>query len=166
MTGGSRGGEITARYPPGRYGSPSLAEIAAAQDGKRCVVLKLDQLLARFVPVYAYEFADRSAPSYFSQRSYPMSAYHTAELQYLFPLFHGGRGTAHALDASQELLSRQMIGWWSAFARGGAPGTQDSPWPAFRAESRAVRVIGAADAARQDDIESSYANACDFWDSL
>ena len=166
MTGGSRAAQITARYPISRYGSPSLAEIAAAQDGKRCVVLKLDQLLARFVPVFAYEFADRSAPSYFSQRSYPMNAYHTAELQYLFPLFRGARGTAHALNPSQELLARQMIRWWSAFARGGAPGAPGPPWLAFRAEGRAVWVIGAADAARQDDIESSYANACDFWDSL
>jgi para-nitrobenzyl esterase len=166
VTGGSRAGEITARYPVSRYGSPSLAAIAAAQDGKRCVVLKLDRLLARFVPVYAYEFADRTAPSYFPERSYPMNAYHTAELQYLFPLFHGGRGTIHALNAAQEMLARQMVGWWSAFARTGVPETQDSPWPAFRAATSAVLVIGAPGISRQDDIEASYANACEFWDSL
>ena len=166
VTGGAKAGEITARYPASRYGSPSLAEIAAAQDEKRCVVLKLDRSLARFVPVYAYEFADRSAPSYFPERSYPMNAYHTAELQYLFPLFHGGKGTAHALNTTQEKLARQMIGWWSAFARNGAPETQDAPWPAFRADTRSVRVIGAPDISRQDDIEAAYANACEFWDWL
>jgi para-nitrobenzyl esterase len=166
VTGGSRAGEISARYPISRYGSPSLAEIAAAQDEKRCVVLKLDKLLSRFVPVYAYEFADRSAPSYFPERSYPMSAYHTAELQYLFPLFHGGKGTAHALDAAQEMLARQMVGWWSSFARTGAPETQDAPWPAFRTDTGTVRVIGAPDTSRQDEIRASYADACEFWDSL
>jgi para-nitrobenzyl esterase len=166
VAGGARAGEITARYPIRRYGSPSLAEIAAAQDGKRCVVLKLDRVLSRFVPVYAYEFADRSAPSYFPERSYPMNAYHTAELQYLFPLFHGGKGTAHALNAAQEMLARQMVQRWSAFARTGAPVSQGSAWPAFRAETSAVLVIGAPDISRQDDIEASYASACEFWDSL
>jgi para-nitrobenzyl esterase len=155
--GGPRAGEIMARYPINRYGSPSLAEIAAAEDGKRCVVLTLDRSLSRFVPVYAYEFADRSAPSYFPERSYPMNAYHTAELQYLFPLFRGARGTAHALNASQESLARKMIGWWSAFARSGAPGTQDAPWPAFRDGANSVQIIGG---------EASNANSCGFWDSL
>jgi para-nitrobenzyl esterase len=159
QAGGSRAGEIMARYPVNRYGSPSLAEIAAAQDAKRCIVLTLDRSLSRFVPVYAYEFADRSAPSYFAERSYPMNAYHTAELQYLFPLFRGARGTAHALNASQESLAVKMIGWWSAFARTGAPGTQDAPWPAFRDDANNVLVIGGAD-------EASHATACGLWDSL
>jgi para-nitrobenzyl esterase len=166
VTGGSRAEEILARYPVSRYGSPSLAEIAAAQDGKRCVVLRLDRSLSQFVPVYAYEFADRSAPAYFPERSYPMNAYHTAELQYLFPLFHGARGTTHALNVSQELLAQQMVGWWSEFARTGAPGTQGASWPAFRAESNSVQVVGGQSIEMQQDIESSYANACKFWASL
>ena len=164
-TGGSRATQIVTRYPANHYGSPSLAEIAAAQDAKRCVVLRLDRSLARFVPVYAYEFADRSAPSYFTERSYPMGAYHTAELQYLFPLFHGARGTIHALNPSQDALARQMIGWWSEFARAGAPGTRGTPWRAFQPDSNTVQVIG-ADIAAHHDIESAYANACGFWDSL
>jgi para-nitrobenzyl esterase len=163
--GGSRAPQIVTRYPVNHYGSPSLAEIAAAQDAKRCAVLRLDRSLARFVPVYAYEFADRSAPSYFTERSYTMGAYHTAELQYLFPLFHGARGTIHALNASQDALARQMIGWWSEFARAGAPGTGGAPWPAFQPDSNTVQVIG-ADIAAHHDIESAYANACGFWDSL
>jgi para-nitrobenzyl esterase len=164
-TGGPRAAQIGARYPITQYGSPSLAEIAAAQDAKRCIVLRLDRSLARLVPVYAYEFADRSAPSYFAQRSYPMKAYHTAELQYLFPLFHGARGTIHALNAAQESLARRMIGWWSRFARGRAPGTPGAPWPAFHPDSNSVQVIG-SDIVTQHEIESSYANACSFWDTL
>jgi para-nitrobenzyl esterase len=154
---GSRAGEIMARYPVSRYGSPSVAEVAAAEDGKRCVVLTFDRSLSRFVPVYAYEFADRSAPSYFPERSYPMNAYHTAELQYLFPLFHGARGTAHALNAPQELLAQKMIRWWSTFALIGAPGTQDAPWPAFRDDANSVLVIAG---------EASNTNSCGFWGSL
>jgi para-nitrobenzyl esterase len=165
VTAGSRSEEVVARYPVSRYGSPSLAEIAAAQDAKRCVVLRLDRSLSRFVAVYAYEFADRNAPSYFPERSYPMKAYHTAELQYLFPLFHGGRGTTHGLSPAQQLLARQMVGWWSGFARSGAPGTQDAPWPAFRTDAHRVQVIGGEEVILRQDIESSYANACGFWDS-
>ncbi len=164
QTAGARADEVLARYPVSRYGSPSVAEIAAAQDNKRCVVLKLNASLARSVPVYAYEFADRSAPSYFAARSYPLHAYHTAELQYLFPLFHGARGTAHPLNAWQESLSQQMILWWSTFARTGAPGTRNAPWHAFQPDTGPVLVIGADSSTRQDEIQSVYVDACAFWD--
>jgi para-nitrobenzyl esterase len=174
LTGGSRAQEITARYPVSRYASPSLAEIAAAQDSKRCIVLAVERQLSRFVPVYAYEFADRGAPSYFPERSYPMRAYHTAELQYLFPLFHGARGTGHALDAAQQSLAQRMVGWWSTFARTGAPGTQDAPWPAFREAGNSVLVIAAdegsprddVEGSPRDDVEGSSTNVCAFWESL
>src|SRR6202012_1395724 len=93
--GAANAGALAAAYPLSAYASPSLAEIAAAEGYKVCMARTLDRMWSRYVPVYAYQFDDRSAPSYFGKVSYPMGAYHTAELQFLFPLFHGGQGQPH-----------------------------------------------------------------------
>ena len=97
--------KLLAKYPLADYPSPSLAEIAMAQGAKACTARLLDRTWSKYVPVYAYEFADRTAPSYFPDVSYPMRAYHTSELQYLFPRFRGGQGTSHPLNEAQERLS-------------------------------------------------------------
>jgi carboxylesterase type B len=59
------------------------------------------QQLAPQVPLYAYEFNDRSAPSYFPPVRFKTGAYHTADIQDVFPGNHGGdRGRPGAHDAS------------------------------------------------------------------
>ena len=113
--------KLLAKYPLADYPSPSLAEIAMAQGAKACTARLLDRTWSKYVPVYAYEFADRTAPSYFPDVSYPMRAYHTAELQYLFPRFRGGQGTSHPLSDAQEHLSDMMVDYWTTFARTGTP---------------------------------------------
>jgi para-nitrobenzyl esterase len=119
---------LKTKYPLDHYASPSLAAIAVAGDYKACTARYFDQTLSRYVPVFAYQFNDRTAPSYFHPMSYPMGAYHTAELQYLFPLFHGGQGAVHPLNQNQEKLSDQMVDYWTHFARTGAPGSAvDAP---------------------------------------
>jgi para-nitrobenzyl esterase len=128
-------GALEAKYPLQRYASPSLAEIAAAQAMKICVARALDGRLARQVPTYTYQFNDETAPSYLPPLSYPPRAYHTSELQYLFPLFHGGKGAPHALNPPQTHLSDAMVRMWTRFARTGRPGTDASfgpeAWPRY-----------------------------------
>ena len=52
---------------------------------------RIDKLLASQIPVYTYEFDDQTAPFYFPKMPGFLSlAYHTADIQYLFPLWHGG----------------------------------------------------------------------------
>jgi para-nitrobenzyl esterase len=170
--GGDAAQAIVDRYPVDTYGSPSLAEIAAAQDSKRCVALKLDSVLSTSVPVYAYEFADRQAPSYFPERSYPMGAFHTAELQYLFPLFHGARGQTHALSTQQEALARDMVRLWSSFAREGVPRTpQGAGWSPFDPALRNQLVLAPghpAGTAKRPSAgkETSEHADCQFWDPI
>jgi para-nitrobenzyl esterase len=36
-------------------------------------------------------------------------AYHTGDIQYLFPLYHGATGIVHPLNSQQENLSDELV---------------------------------------------------------
>ena len=156
------------KYPVANYASPSLAEIAMAQAMKSCVARLLDRQWSKYVPVYAYEFDDRTAPSYFPELSYPMGAYHTSELQYLFPLFRGGQGTAHPLNDVQKRLSDQLVDYWATFARYGDPNRDSvkelSAWPRYEAEKDNILVVNSPAVKMTDGY--GKANDCLLWDSV
>ena len=89
------GADLAARvreeYPVGNYDSPSEAYAAAATDYLfSCPALMVNRWASQATPVYAYEFADRTAPSYLKPTTFPLGAAHTYELPYLFLGFHGG----------------------------------------------------------------------------
>jgi para-nitrobenzyl esterase len=128
---------VLAQYPVSAYASPSLAYVAVGTDaGQACRHRLLDQLLSKWVPVYAYEFRDRTAPYYFPPMSFPVRAAHTIDIQYLFPLWHGGpKGIIHQLNSQQQRLSDQLVDFWTTFARTGNPnGTRNRPWPRYEAK--------------------------------
>jgi para-nitrobenzyl esterase len=160
--------KLLAKYPLADYASPSLAEIAMAQGAKACTARLLDRTWSKFVPVYAYEFADRTTPSYFPDVSYPMRAYHTAELQYLFPRFRGGQGTSHPLSNAQEHLSDLMVDYWTTFARTGAPDQSDSrplpSWPQYSAERDNILVLDLSGPKTEDGY--GKASDCALWDGI
>jgi para-nitrobenzyl esterase len=163
---------ITAVYPPQSYPSPSLADIAIAEGSKACIARTFDREWSHYVPVYAYLFDEESTPSYFPPVSYPTRAFHTSELEYLFPLFHGGQGRPHPLNAAQEKLSDQMVAYWSAFARTGNPNTPANPrWLPYSATADdVIKLIdpkpymtygyGAQTSAY------NMRNDCAFWDQI
>jgi para-nitrobenzyl esterase len=163
---------INGVYPLASYASPSLAEIAVAEGSKACIARTFDREWSQYVPVYAYQFDDETAPSYFPPVSYPTRAFHTSELLYLFPLFHGGQGTPHPLNAAQEHLSDQMVAYWSTFARTGNPNNPKAPqWQPYSAKADNVNALiepkphmtfgyGA------QTYHNNMRNACAFWDQI
>jgi len=159
--GASHSAALRDAYPLASYASPSEAEIAATQDLKICIARYLDRNLANYVPVYGYQFDDRSAPSYFGAVSYPMRAYHTAELQYLFPHFHGGAGTPHPLDAAQQALAQRMVADWTNFA---ASGTPAAAWPRYSAANDSVERLDT----RAPAVTVAYGAGrhCDVWEPV
>jgi para-nitrobenzyl esterase len=90
--------------------------------------------LANFVPVFAYEFNDANAPELFlPPATFPYGAAHASEIQYLFGL---RASVPHpvALNEDQRRLSRDMVHYWTQFARNGDPNPRhtDRPfWPAY-----------------------------------
>ena len=123
----STAARIAARYPLSRYASPSLALGALGTDALyACRAWAAAQALSPYVPTYQYEFDDEGAPRFFPVRlpGFPLGAYHSAELPYLFTL----RGVPSRLAGEHEKLARAMLDLWTTFARTGGPG---SGWPRY-----------------------------------
>jgi para-nitrobenzyl esterase len=105
---------VVALYPFGSYPSGGEALGASGTDGVfACPLRNANRSLSKFVTTYAYEFNDENAPpsqsSFGGLLTFPLGAYHTAELQYLFK-----NGTFFGLPLAplsndQKKLSAAMI---------------------------------------------------------
>jgi para-nitrobenzyl esterase len=153
---------VQEEYPTSAYNSPSEAYAAAATDYLfSCPALAVNRWASKSTSVYAYEFADRTAPSYLKPMTFPLGAAHTYELSYLFPGFKGGElGLPVALNPLQEKLSDEMVWYWTTVAGAG----QWSFWPRYSPEQQNVlrlmlptsEVLAAGRFARD--------HHCQFWD--
>jgi para-nitrobenzyl esterase len=159
-------------YKLADYPTPQRAWDAAGTDGLVCPQLMLNRVLAPQVPVYGYEFNDTTAPFYFpAMPGFEPLAYHTADIQYLFPLWHGGpSGSAHQLNAQQQRLSDALVRAWTNFARSGDPNGPGAPkWPVFKPAaakpglylSETLPVSGTI-----TDRQFAADHKCDFWANM
>ncbi|HEY3630402.1 MAG TPA: carboxylesterase family protein [Jatrophihabitantaceae bacterium] len=153
--------KVLARYPlSSREAPPATLARLLTDEAWACPAVQTDRLLARNVPTYGFEFADRNAPWFAAadQPGFPTGAYHAGELQYLFTRAYG-TGT---LNAAQQHLSNQMISYWTTFARTGNPNGFGTPhWTPFdgrHVQSLAPHAIHPVDLATEHD--------CAFWRSL
>lgn len=158
-TFGSHADAVSARYPLSRYdGDVPLAYSAAVTDGVfACVADVMAQELAAKDRVYFYEFNDRAAPAPDPLRTlpFPVGASHSLELRYLFDT-----GGAPPLNPDQQILSDQMIDFWSAFVRAGSPGER---WPAFGVDEKRLSLHPDG-STLETDFDTTH--QCAFWASL
>jgi carboxylesterase type B len=137
-TYGAAANRILAAYPLSDYPSPSVALGRVQSDAGTLTRLQLDRQFSKYVPTYAYEFAERETPQFYSiyrlqqtnevARNFPFGATHVDELPYLWEYL------GHSLPFSDDQLelSDQMIEFWSQFQAKGDPNSRDVPaWPAF-----------------------------------
>ncbi|HLH11811.1 MAG TPA: carboxylesterase family protein, partial [Methylovirgula sp.] len=164
--------KVKALYPLGAYASPQLAMDAIGTDSLVCPQHYSNRLYAGQVPVYYYEFEDQTAPSYFpAMPGFQPLAYHTADIQYLFPNWHGGpQGIPHSLNAGQELLSDELVAAWTNFAWTGNPNGQgNSPWPLYTPKKPGAPSIFAETRPNLSTLSDAQFNTkhhCSFWDSV
>ena len=105
--------EIFAEYAPEKYSTPAEAYAAVITDAWFAVpAYNVNNALYRKMPVYAYEFDDRTAPIYL-ETSFKQGAAHTYEIPYIFKGFHGSSKLSTKLNPAQEKLSREMINYWA-----------------------------------------------------
>ena len=157
---------ILAQYPAERFDAPGLAYAAVLTDGLfACPAMTLDRLLARQVPVYAYEFGDAEAPFSLPRLPWmaPLEAYHTAEIAYVFgrPWILADSGE---FTSSQVRLSAAIQTYWGRFAQSGDPnGSDTGTWPRF--DKQAAILTFSPDAiGRNRDFTDRH--RCAFWTTL
>jgi para-nitrobenzyl esterase len=136
-------GTLVALYPPANFPNPDNNNKPSADEALgqiftdiifTCRGLDSNQLLARFVPVHAYEFADPNAPDLFQPLiGFSYGASHASELQYLFDaktLQGPANAAANAaspapgaavqpppLTAGGQRLAAEMKAYWANFVR-------------------------------------------------
>jgi para-nitrobenzyl esterase len=165
--------KVKAQYPLSAYPTPQLVFDAVETDsGVLCQQHALNKVLAPQVPVYAYEFADRTAPYYFPKMPgfVPLAA-HTTDIQYLFPLFHGGpTGIPHQLNNKQEQLSDELVAAWTNFASTGNPNGQgNTSWPRYEIAPGKTALLLSENIpvlSTITDAEFVAEHKCNFWDSV
>ncbi len=161
--------QVLAQYPLSNYATPQLADDAAFTDAGACRNRHVDDLMSKRVSVYAYEFDYQHAPYYFpSMPGFVPLAAHTIDIQFLFPLWHGGiRGVPHPLNAHQTKLSDQLVAAWTNFASRGNPNKADNaPWPRYVRGSGPYLSENIPRSSTISEAQFSTMHHCDFWDKI
>jgi len=125
-------------YPSAKFGGTALALSQAVTDRRfACYADMARKDLSAFVPVYGYEMTE---PDPVQQQPFtppvdlPNSAYHTADLAYLFNSDANGAPLVGRAGA----LSKRLRQYWTNFARTGSPTPGVSQWPSFSAKAPIV----------------------------
>lgn len=163
--GQSRVAAVMEQYPLSAYQTPTYALIAALSDAGMitnnriglCNLHLAAQIASPHVPMFTYEFADRTAPYPAPIWDAPgnlVAAAHTKELSYLFNL--------RELTPAQRKISDMMIGYWTNFATKGNPNGKGLPeWPVYKPTRQMVMKFESDGAAADADFYARH--KCKFW---
>ncbi|MGP4056130.1 carboxylesterase/lipase family protein [Mycobacterium sp. 4D054] len=154
---------VAGRYPLDAYPDVALAYAATVTDGVlACPNERWARELSRAADVFFYEFNDRNAPAPEPLRTlpFPVGASHSLELRYLFDV-----GGASPPDEAQIRLGDQMIDFWAAFVRTGAPRAPGQPeWPPLGPDVQQVMSLQPDGSRMVGDFGEVH--QCPFWASL
>ena len=164
---GDKADQVLARYPikPGERAPEALGSLMTdfmpGLGITHCTMLESGRLLGRHVPVYQWEYADRTAPvrgvsiPILPDPGFALGAVHSGELNALFPGFSNTAAmTAPDLSPASQKLADHIVRTWAAFMRGTTQVADGRPGMATRFEPAAVRPF---------DAWAEY--QCDFWRS-
>jgi para-nitrobenzyl esterase len=153
---------VEALYPYAFPGGQVLG--ASGTDGIfACSARNGDALLSNFTNTYAYEFNDENAPPQPPPAflSFPLGAFHGAEVQYLFDV-----GFFFELNAAQLQLSQAMVGYWTNFAVSGNPNGGSLPtWSLYNPTSDIFQSLIPPTPTTESTFSTDH--QCDtFWNLL
>jgi para-nitrobenzyl esterase len=159
---------VLAKYPLSAYPNPTAAWIAVGTDTNVCRHPFLNRHVSAFVPLYAYEFSDKTAPWYFPPLSFAHGAAHTIDIPFLFPNWRGGPlGIPHTLNAQEQALSAQLVAAWTSFMHTGNPNlTGDRPWPRYTAASDVYFSENVPKSSTITGAQFAAAHHCAFGDTV
>ena len=161
---------VLAVYPFTGYPTGGEALGASGTDGVfSCAARVADQSLAKFVPTYTYEFNDENAPPAQSDfgglLTFPLGAYHSAEVPYLFKTGNVF-GLPESLSPKQRRLSHAMVSYWTQFAKTGDPNSSSEPlWSPYSASTDQFQSLKPPVPVVESNFDSSHLCSI-FWDTF
>ena len=170
LWGPALGPPVLASYPFASYPFGGEALGASGTDGVfSCPARNADQSLSKFVPTYTYEFNDENAPPaqalFGGLLTFPLGAYHSAELPYLFPgvdVF----GLPATLSSQQVQLSDAMVSYWTKFAKTGDPNSFEEPfWSPYSASSDEFQSLIPPTPVVESNFNTGHRCSA-FWDTF
>jgi para-nitrobenzyl esterase len=161
---GSRTAVATRSYPLGGGRSPGRVWSDVVTDrGYACTILATHRALGPRAPLYAYEFADPTAPSPFAALPPHLATgvAHGAEMPYLFDLVAG----QPALAPGQQTLATEMVAAWARFAATGNPNGGGGPvWPRWAGGGSILTITGAGrGTVARPAAEFADTHRCSLW---
>jgi para-nitrobenzyl esterase len=160
--------EVVQHYPLSSYPSPNQALAQVMTDESVCQIDAQTKLFAKWVPTYAYEFADRDAPNLAAPIAkaggLTLGANHGIDIQYVFksegiPLVSA---TPAPFDTAQNAVSNSIGSYWAHFAATGNPGSAGGPaWPRFQAGSPERVRYDTGGTTLFKNLEQEH--QCSFW---
>jgi para-nitrobenzyl esterase len=168
---GDKADQVLAAYPlkpeeraPEMLGS-LMSDFMPGLGITHCLMLESGRLLARYVPVYQWEYADRTAPvrgvsiPILPDPGFVLGAVHSGELNALFPNFSNTSAISGPdLNPASQQLADRLVRTWAAFMRSGRP---DGTWKSAAKPGAVMRFEPGA--IRSFDAWTAY--KCDFWRS-
>jgi para-nitrobenzyl esterase len=171
---------VLAQYPPTSFGgTPTNTQgpyDRVTTDPGKCRGLHVLKLWAPHIPTYGYDFTYLNAPYYFPHMpGFTAAAYHTSDIQFLFAGWHGGQlgvnldqttGQPRELNASETVLSDNLVAAWTNFAKTGNPNASgNSPWPQFTTSSPKFLAENLS-LSSESEAQFRATYNCDFWDTV
>ncbi|MGA2456605.1 MAG: carboxylesterase family protein [Terriglobales bacterium] len=163
--------DVLALYPFASYSFGGEALGASGTDGIfSCPARNADQLLSKFVTTYAYEFNDENAPppqsAFGGLLTFPLGAYHTSELQYLFKGVNFFGIPAAPLLPKQVRLSNAMVSYWTQFAKTGDPNSSGEPvWSPYSTSTDEFQSFIPPTPVVESNFASGH-QCTTFWDTF
>ncbi len=157
--GSTVGAEVQLEYPLADYPDAGAALGQAIGDAVlACPAVVSAGLLARYVPVYEYQYDQVPNPFVLPTPGIDLGAFHSAELPYVFdgPTESSGPFT---FTPAQQRLATTVSGAWARFATTGSPSGGGLRWP---------RLTSSAGSYLSLDTPTSVATGmkqheCAFW---
>jgi para-nitrobenzyl esterase len=167
---GSLAPRVFRHYPLDRFPSPFIAyRTVVADSDSVCPAITADRVLARRIPVYAWQNDDASMPPDFFPQfldpSKPWGAYHIAADPFLFP------NPSITLSPDQAALAQQFTDEAVGYSRNGDPSAARTPlWTRFgrRGHGRhdLMRLVPAGDSVLEPASVIREQHKCGFWHAV
>lgn len=140
---------------------------AILTDWYACLTRGLTREMARYTPIYDYEFDHRTGPGLRPlPAGFVWGAGHAAELPYLWPNFDNGTPIAGKFTPAERQLATEMVLYWGSFVREGEPKLPGQPpWPRYDDDGQVLSLRAGGQTSVISDATFVAEHQCGFWDS-